>query len=132
MKDDLYFMSMAVLSVWREKNPKDFFCVILTDCNCEDYEIKVLHKDLPIHSLILEIFENTNYESGAIYVTNTPTKAFIEAAQYKNIGKIVYLPTCEEVPKSEGINILPFIHTFGRIIDVLSSYKPKVSFINKV
>ena len=132
MKDELYFMAVAILSVWRQDDPAKYFAVIISDENLEDYEIRIIEKNMPKHAQILEIFQNIDYNSGYIFITMTPFAEIVQTAEAKNFDKIIYLPTASDVPASDSIVLRPFVYTFGRIIDVLSDYKPRVTFINTV
>ena len=125
-KTDLYFMTIAVMSVWKETYPDDCLGIVLSDDN-DDFEVHVIEKDKSWISIIVDVFSNeTEYEGASIYITATPNKEFIEAAKCKGIEKIVFIPTDLVFKQNESIKLIPFVCTFGKIIDVLSQYKPEM------
>jgi hypothetical protein len=132
MKDDLYFMSVAVLTVWKQADPNKYTAAILCDIDREDYLVKLLARNLKEKDMISEVFDDCKFENGYIYMTATPSTSFIEKAKEKLFDKITYIPTADYRPDNTYVQVIPFIYTFGRIIDVLSDYKPNVTFINTV
>lgn len=133
MKNDLFYMALSVLSLWKQDNPSLYFCCVLANEDEDDYETIIVDKKTDRYSNIFDLFsESMDTENSILYITMTPSDAIIEQAIFKNLQKIIYLPTKTEnsFKNFECINIMPFNHTFGRIIDILSQYKPRVSNIN--
>jgi hypothetical protein len=133
MNNDLFFMTMAVLSVWREHNSRMVFSSVFVSENFEDYEIKIIEKSSNKFGLVLDLFQNVDYEQGHLYMTITPCNEIIAAAESKKLSRLVYFPN-EDVRVSDGkdIKVEPFVYTFGKIIDILSCYKPKDAIINTI
>jgi hypothetical protein len=132
MKEDLYFMSVAILTVWKQTDPKKYTAAVVCDHDREDFLVKVLPRNLKEKDMLSEVFDECEFENGYIYMTATPSLSFIEKAKENLFDRITYLPTTDIRPESASIQVIPFIYTFGKIIDVLSDYKPNVTFINTV
>jgi hypothetical protein len=123
---------MALLSVWREDSPQDHFACTLVENHETDYKVMVLERDAPIFNSLFHIFlGDMNFEESVAYITKPPCENFIKASLSKGLSKIYYLTDESHVLKNEEkIDLIPFPYTFGRIIDVLSKYKPVVSTLN--
>jgi hypothetical protein len=133
MKNDLFFMSVAILAVWREHDPKSVLGVVISDEAGTDYEIKMVIKKNNKFEMLLDLFDDFSFDNANIYMTMTPWAELISAAEAKNVRKLLYIPTTTALaPTSPNIIVHPFEHTFGRIIDMLSCYKPRDLSINKV
>ena len=115
---------MAVLSVWKEDIPKDYFSVFVFDEN-ENLLLANFDRTDTDTEVILKVFGNDMlFENAQIYTTKTPSKEFVEASKIKEVEKIVYIPTERIDFPVTGIQLIPFVFTFGKIIDILSQYKP--------
>jgi len=133
MNNDLFFMTLAVLSVWRERNAKSIFSAIFVSENFEDYEIRLVEKTSNKFTVLLDLFQNVEYESGHLYMTMNPCDEIIAAAEARNLCRIVYFPNEDtRVINAKNIKVEPFVYTFGKIIDILSCYKPKDAIINTI
>lgn len=131
MKDDIFFMALAVLSLWHEEYPEEYFgCVLAADS--EEYEFKIIKKNEDLKSLAEEIFESYDKFFGTLYITVPPFNELLDLSAEKGVKKIVYMSNKAPVKRKNGVILEPFINTFGKIIDILSSYKPKDTNINKV
>lgn len=123
-KTDFFYMAMAVLSVWKEDIPKDYFSVFVFDEN-ENLLLANFDRTDTDTEVILKVFGNDMlFENAQIYTTKTPSKEFVEASKIKEVEKIVYIPTERIDFPVTGIQLIPFVFTFGKIIDILSQYKP--------
>lgn len=124
-------MTLALLTAWKEDNPCDFFGALVAD---EDfnYIVDVFEKDENPFRVILEIFsQNFEFECGTMYVTYLPTDELIKAAQAKGIKRVVYIS--DKLLNSEdfeNFKLEPFVMTFGKVIDMLSQYKPVIPSIH--
>ena len=132
MKDNIFFMTLGVLNIWREEQPDQHFACIFVDENGEDYEIKVMKKTFNSYELVLKLFDEIEYEGGSIYMTTPPTDEIIQSAIVKKIKNIFYIPSNLVKNNNPKISITPWIHSFGKIIDVLSFYKPRDIILNTV
>jgi hypothetical protein len=132
MKNDIFFMTLGVLNIWREDHPEKHFACIFVDEFGEDYEIKVMKKNVNSYELAFELFDDVKYERGSIYLTTPPSQEIIESAIVKKIKNIFYIPSTVIKNNNSKINLTPWVHTFGKIIDVLSCYKPKDIILNTV
>jgi len=133
MKNDLFFMSVAILAVWKEVDPKSVMGVVVSDENGIDYEIKMVVKKNNKFEMLLDLFDDFSFDNANIYMTMTPWVELVSAAEAKNVRKLLYIPTANTLaPTSSNIVVAPFEYTFGRIIDMLSCYKPRDISINKV
>ena len=132
MKDHIFFMTLGVLNIWREEQPDQHFACIFVDENGEDYEIKVMKKTFNSYELVLKLFDEIEYEGGSIYMTTPPTDEIIQSAIVKKIKNIFYIPSNLVKNNNPKISITPWIHSFGKIIDVLSFYKPRDIILNTV
>jgi hypothetical protein len=134
MESDLFYMSVALLSVWREDNSYDYFACTSVDAHLLDYKIAVLERDSPIFNSLFHIFtDEIDFEGSVIYLTIPPCEEFVKASIAKGVSKIYYLSDEQHVIKNEEtIELIPFPYTFGRIMDVFSKYKPVVSTLNRV
>jgi len=131
MKDDIFFMTLAVLSLWHEECPEEYFgCVLATDA--EEYEFKIVKKNEDLKLMAEEIFESYDKFFGTIYLTVPPFVDLVDLSAEKGVKKIVYMTNKVHVKRRNGVILEPFVNTFGKIIDILSSYKPKDININRV
>lgn len=119
-------MTVAVLSVWKEQIPQDYFSIVVYDEN-EDFYVHNVDKEQTDTEIILDVFgKDRVFENAQIYITKTPSKEFVEACKIKEAEKLVYIPTEKINFHVEGIQLIPFVSTFGKIIDILSQYKPAI------
>lgn len=131
MKDDVFFMSLAVLSLWHEEYPEEYFCCVLAT-DAEEYEFKILKKHEDHKLLATEVFEGYEKFSGTLYMTVPPFDEIIDLSAEKGVKKILYMSNKAPVKRRNGVILEPFMNTFGKIIDILSSYKPNGININKI
>jgi hypothetical protein len=132
MKNNIFFMTLGVISVWREQSPDQYFACVFVDEYEEDYQIKIIQKNINAFELVLKLFDEVNYENGSIYLTTPPIQEIIESAAVKKIKNIFYIPSSVVTNNNPKISVVPWVHTFGKIIDVLSCYKPKDIILNTV
>ena len=124
-------MTMAILSLWHQESPENHLCCLLVG-SYGDYETKIVEKDTNLESLTNLILSENEYKSVVIFMTVPPFKQLIESCAQKGIGKIIYITDKNPVKSTNGVILQPFMYTFGKIIDILSSYKPKDITIDKV
>jgi hypothetical protein len=120
-------MTLAVLSVWKEETPEDYFAVVVVDDE-ENFSIEVLEKEDRLLEVILKLFSaDFKFENCTIYMTITPSFEFIDCSNIKGVDRIVYLKSSSKLAeKFELIKLEPFMYTFGKIIDILMQYKPSI------
>lgn len=131
MKDDVFFMSLAVLSLWHEEYPEEYFCCVLA-ADAEEYEIKIIKKHADYKLIAEEIFDTYEKFCGTLYMTVPPFDEIIDLSAEKGAQKILYMSNKTPVKRKNGVLLEPFMNTFGKIIDILSSYKPNGININKI
>jgi hypothetical protein len=125
-KIDLYFMTMCVTSVWKESYPEEVFSIVL-HYGDDEYEIHVFEHENDWIEVIIDVFgQNQEHENCTIYMSKTPSELFINACKYRCVEQIIFIPTEEFDRNNENIKLIPFVSSFGKIIDILSQYKPKV------
>jgi hypothetical protein len=132
MKNNIFFMTLGAVSIWREQNPDQYFACVFVDEYEEDYQIKVMPKNLNSFELVLKLFDDVEFENGSMYLTTPPNQEIIESAAVKKIKNIFYIPSSIVKNSNSKITVTPWVHTFGKIIDVLSLYKPKDIILNTV
>jgi hypothetical protein len=122
---------MAILSLWHQESPENHLCCLLVG-NYGNYETKIVEKDMNLEALTDLILSENDYKSVVLFMTVPPFQQLIECCARKGIGKIIYITDKNPVKSTNGVILQPFMHTFGKIIDILSSYKPKDITIDKV
>ena len=125
MKDELYFMTVAVLALWRSESPMELIGCVLSDPDGEYYELKIVSKKDNLLEVAFDIFDGIEYANGSLYLTEPPSSEIIEAAVIKKIKNIIYIPKQIIQNNRQNLNLIPFVSTFGKIIDILSGYKPR-------
>jgi len=131
MKDDVFFMTLAVLTLWHEESPEDYFgCILAYDS--EEYEMKILRKQEDLAEITKEVFDEYAKFNGTLYMTTPPFQELIDVSAEKGVKKIIYISNGKPVKRTNGVVLEQFTNTFGKIIDILSSYKPRDTSINKV
>lgn len=134
MKNDIFYMTLNVLNVWKQELPTDYFACTIVDSTGEDYATFVFNHGTDIYQIIFDLFsDELETKDSVIYMTKFPCEQFIKACVAKNIIKIIYIgQTTDEFQTNDKIEIVKFTNTFGRIIDLLSQYKPQTTSINMI
>lgn len=125
MKNEIYLMSLAVLTVWKTGSLAKFYGLALASSHDELLKAQSISKDVACsqHSLAALYFsQNINFVNSKLYITFMPKKSFIECAIAKKVQSIIYLS--KNSTKSNKINSIcqRFPHNFGRIVDLFSGY----------
>lgn len=125
MNKEVYFMCVAILSVWQKSTLKKCFGICVK--NKEDDIYKVFS---PLKSkfgndieFIFHIFNNTySFSDTTLYLTFLPSTNFIMAAKQKKVKRIVCLPKIDSYSCGD-LTVESFEGNFGKVIDLLSAYK---------
>ena len=117
---------MCVTSTWKESYPEEIFSVIV-NYGDDEYEVHIFEHDDDWLQVVIDVFgKSDDYENSSIYMSKTPSEIFINASKYKCVEKIIFIPTDNFKKDYESIKLIPFVSSFGKIIDVLSQYKPQM------
>jgi hypothetical protein len=125
-KNDLYCMTVCVLSNWKESYPNDTFSIVLNYGENEHIVHVFEHEDDWVGVILEVLGQHEEAENIAVYISKTPPEIFVNACKHRSVEKIVFMPTEKSNKTYEGILLIPFVFSFGKIIDVLSQYKPKI------
>jgi len=126
MKSDIYFMTLALLSVWKVGVLKNYLGIAISNSNDELVKVQSIKRsDYKNDACIAAVFfgQNIHFANTKIFTTFCPTSEFVSCAVSKKVQNVVYLAKKNdlEIEKEYGI-CQRFPHNFGRIIDLLGSY----------
>lgn len=131
MNDDLFFMSVNLLALWKNGNLKDYACATWVDKDGKAYETILFNKEEEQLTMVVDFFGNkkTNFKNSTIYLTCNPSSVFVKVARKKNVGRIIFINTKNNlaIDPSDSNFLVPFVSSFGKIIDMFSQF----SFIAK-
>lgn len=134
MKNDIFYMTLNILNVWKQDEPAEYFACTIVNSVGEDYTTFVFNHDSDIYQIIFDLFSDEfETKDSVIYMTKFPCEQVIKACIAKNISKIIHIGQApDEFRQVDKIEIVKFTNTFGRIIDLLSQYKPQSTSINMI
>lgn len=128
MKNDLFFMTIGLLNIWKQGSCKDYCACILCDKECDDYKIFIHENEKDQLSIVLDVFGDVGLDQkeGVIYLTKTPSPLFLKCAKLKEISKICFIETQRDfvIEQQDKDFLSPFRSSFGLVIDILSQFKP--------
>lgn len=127
MKNDLYFMALTLLAVWKENTCVEHCAATWVDENNDDYRTIVFSKEEEDINLVLDVFGdiNFNYKNCKLYLTHNPTQLFIKAAKQKEVKTINFIKNDNkfQIETNNSDLLVPFVNSFGKIIDMFTQIK---------
>ena len=79
-------------------------------------------------NIVLDVFGDSNleYKNCKMYLTHNPSQIFTKAAKQKEVAKINFIKNDAkfQVDLNDRNFLVPFVNSFGKIIDMLSQFKP--------
>ena len=126
MKSDIYFMTLALLSVWKVGVLKNYMGIVVCNANDDLIKIQCMKKDeYKNDACMAAVFfgQNIQFGNAKIFTTFCPTYEFMSCAVSKKIQNVIYLAKNNNSELEKEFNICQrFPHNFGKIIDLLSLY----------
>lgn len=126
MKSDIYFMTLALLSVWKVGVLKNYMGIVV--CNANDDLIKIQcmkRSEYKNDACMAAVFfaQNIQFTNAKIFTTFCPSHEFMSCAISKKIQNVIYLAKNNNAEIEKEFNICQrFPHNFGKIIDLLGLY----------
>jgi hypothetical protein len=121
MRNELFYMSTSILSVWKEGSFKTNCAMTWVCPNDLEYKTFVFSNDDDGLNVILEVFGDRDVEftGSKIFMTRVPSQIFLKAAKQRKVAKVFFLKNLQDyVIPDEFFGIAQvFNHDFGKIID---------------
>jgi hypothetical protein len=93
MKNNIFFMSVNFLNIWRLGSPKLWYGLVIANKNGELISCSAYcKKKYKNQSILASVYfsENIKFIESTIYSTFMPEESFVECAKYKKINHIFY------------------------------------------
>jgi hypothetical protein len=93
MKNEIFFMSVNFLNIWRLGTPKSWHGILLANKNSEIVDVSAYcRKKYKNHSVLASVYFSNyfKFSESTIYTSFLPEESFIECAKHKKISCIYY------------------------------------------
>jgi hypothetical protein len=93
MKNNIFFMSINFLNIWRIGSPKSWYGLVLSNKNGELIDCSAwCKKKFKNHTVLASVYFSSKFKfyDSILHTTFMPEESFIECAKYKKINHIVY------------------------------------------
>lgn len=125
-KNEIYFMGLATLAVWKEGGLKNFYGIVTSNSAEELVDVQAFAKNnFENQACLSSVFfsQDIDFQETKIFTTFVPRSSFIKCAVSKGVKSIVYLAKKAKNYEPDDLQICQhFSHNFGRLVDLFGGY----------